>query len=214
MNDQELFDTFSKCEVNIPLLKLIKNVPRFAKFLKELCTVKRNQKLKGKQKVKVSERVSAVLQPKVAKKCSDPGMVTIPCTIGETKIERAMLDLGASINVLPYSLFKELGIGPLHETGIIIQLADRSTVIPKGVVEDVLVMVDELFFPADFYVLDMDHDSKAAPILLGRPFMKTANTKIDLATGYLTVEFDGDVVWFDIFESMKHPPDDNSVSLY
>ena len=101
VNDQELFDMFSKCEVNIPLLKLIKSVPRYAKFLKELCTIKRNQKLKGKQKVKVSERVSAVFQPKMAKKCSDPGMVTIPCTIGKTKIDRAMLDLGASINVLP-----------------------------------------------------------------------------------------------------------------
>ena len=95
--------------------------------------------------MKVSERVLAVLQHKVAKKCRDPGMVTIPCTIGETKIERAMLDLGASINVLPYSLYKELDIGPLHEMGIIIQLADRSTVYPKGVVEDVLVMVDDLF---------------------------------------------------------------------
>ena len=78
--------------------------------------------------MQVSERVSVVFQQKVAKKCSDPGMFSIPCTLGETKIDRAMLDLGASINVLPYSLYKKLGIGPLTETGIVIQLADRSTV--------------------------------------------------------------------------------------
>ena len=74
VNDKELFDTFSKCEVNIPLLKLVKSIPRYAKFLKELCTIKRNHKLKGKHKVQVSERVSAVFQQKVPKKCSDPGM--------------------------------------------------------------------------------------------------------------------------------------------
>ena len=111
-------------------------------------------------------------------KCKDPGMITIPCVIGETKIQNAMLDLGASINVLPYSLFKSLGFGPLYETGIVVQLADRSTVYPRGVVEDVLVRVDELIFPADFFVLDMEHDEHAAPILLGRPFIKLLGQRL------------------------------------
>ena len=62
VNDQDLFETFSKCEVNISLLKLVKSIPRYAKFLKELCTIKRNQKLKGKKRVQVSERVSAIIQ--------------------------------------------------------------------------------------------------------------------------------------------------------
>src|ERR1044071_3764794 len=122
-----------------------------------------------------------------------------------------MLDLGASINVLPYSLYKLLGLGPLHETEIAIQLVDRFTVFPKGVVEDVQVMVDKLIFPADFFVLDMEHDNQAAPILLGRPFMKTAKTKIDLASGSLTLEFDGEIVKFNIYDAMKHPIDDNSI---
>ncbi len=82
MNDKELFETFSKCEVNIPLLKLVKSIPRYAKFLKELCTIKRNQKLKGKQKV--------------PPKCDDPGMFSIPIVIGETTFDKAMLDLGAA----------------------------------------------------------------------------------------------------------------------
>ena len=67
-----------------------------------------------------------------------------------------MLDLGASINVMPYSIYNSLNLGPMEETGIIIQLADRSNAYPKGVMEDVLVQVNELVFPADFYILEMD----------------------------------------------------------
>ena len=135
--------------------------------------------MKGKQKIKVSERVSIVFKRCMPKKCSDPSMVSIPCVTGDTRFDKVVLDLGLSINVLPYSLYKSLGLGPLHETGIVVQLADRSSVYPKGVVEDVLVMVDKLIFPADFFVLDMDNDTHVAPILLGRLFLKTAKTKID-----------------------------------
>ncbi|XP_021769889.1 uncharacterized protein LOC110734151 [Chenopodium quinoa] len=209
--DKDIYETFSKCEVNIPLLNLIKSVPRFAKFLKELCTIKRKHRLGGKEKVKVSAHVSAVFQKKLPEKCSDPGMFTVPVTIGDTTFHRAMLDLGASINVIPYSLFKSLELGPLHDTGVVIQLADRSNVYPKGVVEDVLVKVDELIFPADFYVLDMEHDRQAVPILLGRPFLKTARTKIDVFTGSLTMEFDGQEIVYNIYDSMKYPVDTHSL---
>src|SRR6185295_8748611 len=105
-NDKELFDTFSKCEVKIPLLKLIKSIPRYARFLKELCKVKRNQKLQVKQKVPVSERVSAMLQKQLPMKCEDPGTFTIPIMIGDSKFYKAMLDLGASINVIPSSIYE------------------------------------------------------------------------------------------------------------
>lgn len=83
--------------MNIPLLDVIKQVARYAKFLKELCTNKR--KLKGDEKISLGENVSAVLQKKLPSKCKDPGTFTIPCTIGDKRIERCMLDLGASINV-------------------------------------------------------------------------------------------------------------------
>ncbi|XP_074300213.1 uncharacterized protein LOC141631445 [Silene latifolia] len=115
-------------------------------------------------------------------------LFTIPCTTGNTKIQKAMLDLGASINVMPYSLYKSMKLGPLHATSVVIQLANRSNVYPKGIVEDVLVLVDNLIFPADFYVLDMEHDKNAAPILLGRPFLKTASTKIDVSSRSMTID--------------------------
>ena len=149
-------------------------MPHYVNFFKELCTNKR--KLNNNEKVSVGENISIALQRKLPLKCKDPGTFTIPCTISNTRFERCMLDLGASINVMPYSIYNSLNLGPMEETGIIIQLADRSNAYPKGVMEDVLVQVNELVFPADFYILEMDDESSPnpTPILLGRPFLKTA----------------------------------------
>ncbi|XP_031275454.1 uncharacterized protein LOC116133925 [Pistacia vera] len=193
--DKEILEMFRKVEVNIPLLDAIKQVPRYAKFLKELCTNKR--KLNGDEKIIMGENVSVVFQRKLPPKCKDPGMFTIPCKIGNTKIERAMLDLGALINVMPRSIYASLNLGPVKDTGVIIQLADRTNAYPEGVVEDVLVQVNELVFPADFYILDMDDSSSPdpAPILLGRPFLNIARTKIDVHDGTLTIEFDGESIF-------------------
>ncbi|KAI3755784.1 hypothetical protein L1987_55590 [Smallanthus sonchifolius] len=211
--DQEIMETFRKVEVNIPLLDAIKQVPRYAKFLKELCTSKK--KLKGNETVKVGENISAVLQKRLPPKCKDPGVFTVPCKLGNISVPRAMLDLGASINVLPYSIFKTLNVGPLKRTGVIIQLADRSIVHPKGVLEDVLVQVNELVFPADFYVLDMEDDDapNSSSILLGRPFLKTAKTKIDVYSGTLSMEFDGEVINFNIYDAMRYPSDVSSLNF-
>ncbi|XP_057505523.1 uncharacterized protein LOC130788837 [Actinidia eriantha] len=209
--NKDLYETFRRCEVNIPLLDAIKQVPRYAKFLKELCTIKRKQKLKGCEKVRLGENVSAVIQRKLPAKCKDPGMFTIPCTIGNTRFEKAMIDLGASINVMPYSIFASLKRGPLNKTGVVIQLADRSNVYPKGVIEDVLVQINDLVFPADFYVLDMENGDQNDPILLGRPFLKTSKTNIDVHSGILTMEFDSKIAKFNIYDAMKYPGDDNTV---
>ena len=124
-----------------------------------------------------------------------------------------MLDLGASINVMPYSINNSLNLGQTEETSIIIQLADRSNAYPKGVMEDVLVQVNQLVFPTDFYNLKMEDElsPNPTPILLGRPFLKTARTKIDVHDGTLTMEFDGEVIRFNIFEAMRYPSDVHSV---
>ncbi|KAE8671398.1 ocs element-binding factor 1-like [Hibiscus syriacus] len=193
------------------LKNAIKQVPRYAKVLKELFTNKR--KIKGNEKVSMGENISAVLQKKLPPKCKDPGMFTIPCKLGNVRIERAMLDLGASINIMPLFIYSSLNVGPLKETGVILQLADRSNVFPEGVLEDVLVQVNELVFPADFYVLDMQKDdySKSTSILLGRTFLKIARTKIDVNDGTLIMEFDGEIIKFNIYETMRCPSDVSSV---
>ncbi|KAM2160752.1 hypothetical protein ACFX1Q_043814 [Malus domestica] len=207
---KDILETFRKVQVNIPLLDAIKQVPRYAKFLKKLCTTRK--RISNKEVVKVSENVSAILQRKMPPKCKDPGSFTIPCIIGNNRFENAMLDLGASINVMPYSVYASMNLGELKNDGVIIQLADRSNAYPKGVLEDVLVQVNQLIFPGDFYVLDMENSdcSSTLPILLGRPFMKTARTKIDVFKGTLTMEFDGEVIDFNISETMRYPSDDYS----
>ncbi|KAM1818309.1 hypothetical protein ACFX11_000115 [Malus domestica] len=197
--EKDILETFRKVQVNIPFLDAIKQVPRYAKFLKELCTTRK--RMSTKEVVKVGENVSAILQRKLPPKCKDPGSFTIPCVIGNTRFESAMLDLGASINVMPYSIYASINLGGLKNDGVIIQLADRSNAYPKGVLEDVLVQVNHLIFPVDFYVLEMDESdhTPSLPIFLGRPFMKTARTKIDVLNGTLTMEFDGE----DYFDNLK-----------
>ncbi|XP_016723785.1 uncharacterized protein [Gossypium hirsutum] len=209
--EKEILETFRKVEVNIPLLDAIKQIPRYAKFLKELCTSKR--RLIGNERVNVGENVSAVLQKKVPPKYKDQGMFAIPCEIGNIGIKKAMCDLGASINVMPYSIYKLINAGPLKETGVIIQLADRTVVYPEGLLEDVLVKVNELVFPADFYIINMKDDNSAnsSDIILGRPFLSTARTRIDVWSGTLIMEFDNETVKFNVYEDMGHLNDKSQI---
>ncbi|KAJ9536912.1 hypothetical protein OSB04_029645 [Centaurea solstitialis] len=171
------------------------------------------RKLKGNEKISMSQNVSAVLQKRLPPKCDDPGMFTIPCKVGNVSVNQALCDLGASINVMPYAIYSSLDVGSLRPTGVVLQLADRSIVYPKGVLEDVLVQVNQLVFSADFYVIDLEENntSKAGMILLGRPFLKTARTKIDVFDGTLTMEFDGDIIKFNIYDAMRYPSDVSSL---
>ena len=139
---------------NIPLLDMIKQVPTYAKFLKDLCTVKRG--LGIEKKAFLTKQVSAIIQSKTPMKYKDPGSPTISVNIGGTCIDKALLDLGASVNLLPYSVYKQLGLGELKPTNITLSLADRLVKIPKGIVEDVLVKVDKFYYPVDFGMLDTE----------------------------------------------------------
>ncbi|XP_042379998.1 uncharacterized protein LOC121972383 [Zingiber officinale] len=174
---QDLVKLFSKVEVNMPLLTMIKQILKYAKFLKDLCVHKK--KLKGNELISMGKNVSALLQP-IPQKCKDPGVFMVPCVIADC---------------------------------VVIQLANRSQAHPAGVIEDVLVKVRELIFPADFYILDMEGDVLAnrSPLILGRPFLKTARTKIDVHAGTLSMEIGDTVVRFSIFEAMKHPREDHSI---
>ena len=111
----------------------------------------------------------------------DPGYPTISVNIGGTCVEKALLDLGASVYLLPYSMYKQLGLGELTPTSITLSLADRSIKIPKGTVEDVLIQVDKFYYPVDFVILDTKPatiEANYVPIILGRPFLATSNAII------------------------------------
>jgi len=136
--------------------------------------------------------VSVLTQFKLPQKCTDPSTFTIPCTIDELTIVDALLDLGASINVMSSSVYHVLHLGELKPPNVVIQLANKSTAQPLGVLEDVLVKVDHLIFPADLYILDMqdEHSIHRSTLILGRLFLMIARTKIDVHSGPLLMEFD------------------------
>ncbi|XP_076889029.1 uncharacterized protein LOC143539662 [Bidens hawaiensis] len=116
---------------------------------------------------------------------TDPGSFTIPCLIGSLSVSNALADLGASINLMPYSVFAKLDLGEPKPTRISIQLVDHSVKYPRGIVENMLVKIDKFVFPVDFVILDMDEDENV-PLILGRPILATARALIDVYTGRLT----------------------------
>ncbi|KAM2536095.1 hypothetical protein TB1_021574 [Malus domestica] len=205
--DQQLTDfmkTLAKVQINLPLIDAIKNIPSYAKFLKDVCTKKK--KLVDSEKVILTEQCSAVLLHKLPPKKQDSGSFTISCTIGSSHFKRALIDLGASINLMPFSVFQRLGQGEIKPTSVILQLADRSVAYPRGIIEDLIIKVDNLYLPADFVILDMDEDMQT-PIILGRPFMATARTLIDVEAGTLTLRVQDQSVVFSLFEATKRPGD-------
>jgi hypothetical protein len=207
--EKEILEVFKKVELNIPLLDAIKQIPKYAKFLKELCTTKRAFKLKGHEMVSMGEVVSAIVQKNMPLKQKDPDAFTIPCVIGNAGFKRALCDLGASISVMPKHVYDSLSLEPFNKTSIVIQLADRSFVYPLGMIEDVLVKIDSLVIPCDFYILDMEHDScdssNNTPILFGRSFLKTANIKINCGKDTLSMEVGDEKTEFNFHDAMKYP---------
>ncbi|GJY62879.1 reverse transcriptase domain-containing protein [Tanacetum coccineum] len=130
-------------------------------------------------KTPVNENCSAVILKKFPEKLGDPGRFLIPCDFPEMNECLALADLGASINLMPLSIWKELSLPALTKTRMILELADRTISTPTGIAEDVFVKVGTFFFPADFVVVDYVADPRA-PLILGRPFLRTARALIDV----------------------------------
>jgi hypothetical protein len=151
---EDILEVFIQVQINIPFLDAIQQIPSYAKFLKDLVTVKR--KTNVLKRAFMTEQVSAILQCKLPLKYKDLGCPTITCMIEVSQIERALLDLGASMNLLPYSVYLQLGLGELKPTSMTLQLADRSVKIPRGIVEDVMIKADKFYFSVDFIVLDTE----------------------------------------------------------
>jgi hypothetical protein len=165
---EDILEVFKQVQINISFLDAIQQIPSYAKFLKDLVTVKR--KTNVPKKAFMAEQVSAILQCKLPLKYNDPGCPTITCMIGVSQIERVLLDLGASVNLLPYSVYLQLGLGELKPTSMTLQLADRFVKIPQGIVEDELIKVDKFYFPVDFIVLDTEPIQvigSEIPVILG-----------------------------------------------
>ncbi|GJY88628.1 DNA-directed DNA polymerase [Tanacetum coccineum] len=152
----------------------------------------------------MNERCSAVLLNKLPSKEKDPGSFTIPCDIDQLHIDNALADLGASISLMPYTMYKKLGLGEPKATRMSLELADRSIQYPRGIIENVLIKVDKFVLPIDFVILDMPEDSRV-PIILGRPFLATARAMIDVFNKKITLRVGDDEVVFDVDQSIKRP---------
>ena len=206
INQTKILEVLRQVKVNIPLLDMIKQVPTYAKFLKDLCMVKRG--LNVNKKAFLTEQVSAIIECKTPVKYKDPGCPTISVNIGGTCVEKALLDLGASVNLLPYSMYKQFGLGELKPTSITLSLADRSVKIPKVTIEDVLIQVDKFYYPIDFVVLNTELVAVGANhvlIILGRPFLATSNSIINCRNGFMQLTFGNMTLELNIFHlSKKH----------
>ncbi|PIN18012.1 hypothetical protein CDL12_09323 [Handroanthus impetiginosus] len=199
---QKFLEVFKKLHINIPFAEALEQMPSYIKFMKDILSKKRH----------LGDYKTNKLPPKL----KDSGSFIIPCTIGTHFLERALCDLGVSINLMPYSIYRTLSLGEAKPTSISLQLADRSLTYPKGVIEDILVKVDKFIFPADFVVLDMEVDSEI-PIILGRPFLANGRTLIDVQKGELTMRVQDQQITFNVFKAMKFPNESDecfAVSLF
>jgi len=142
------------------------------------------------------------LSNQIPVKYKDPNCRTISCTIGQTIINRALLDLRASINLLPFSFYQQLRLGELNPTKVTIQLADRSVKIFKEKITDVLIRVEEFIYPIDFIVLETRPESNLrsqTPVILGHPFLATANAIINYRNGSMRLYFGDMTKEFNVF---------------
>ncbi|GJW81023.1 reverse transcriptase domain-containing protein [Tanacetum coccineum] len=178
-----------------------RGMPNYGKFLKEL--VSNKHKLDQIYSAFLSNESSAIIQNKVPPKLRDPRSFLIPCTFSKTFSCNALADLGASINLMPYSLYAKLSLKTLKPTKISVRLAERLFQYPIGIAENMLVEVGKFTFPVDFAILEMEEDSKV-PIILGRPFLHTADAAIRIKQKQLNLGVGFERMIFSIDSAMKH----------
>ena len=173
--------------ITIPLTDAIRYIPLYGKFVKELCTPSRERR-----KIKLSKNISSIILNSLSEKLQDPGVPVIGRTIQNMEFKRVLLDIGASVNILPKLLYDKVSLVALEPIKLELQLADGSVRAPYGRLEDVIVIVGDLAFPVDFIVTDVKIIGALcnAPIILGRPFLATAREitnfdkgKIELRVG-------------------------------
>jgi hypothetical protein len=176
-----------KLYINIPLLDAIQ-VPTYAKYLRDILNNKRP--LLSTKVIKLTEECSAAILNISPAKKKDPECPTIDCSIGDQHFNNALCDLGAGVNVMPKVVFDKLHHSKLVPTSMCLQLADQSIRYPIGIAEDIPVKIREFFIPVNFVVLDMQPDSKVS-LILGRPFLITANAHIDVRIGEVKFNING-----------------------
>jgi len=165
-------------------------MPPYARFLKDLCATRRATIVP--KMAFLSNGTSSCLSHQISVKYKDLGCPTISIVIGDQLVLRALLDLGASVNLIPFTEYKRLGLDVLKPTKMVIQLAYRSTRLPRSIVEDILIRVDEFISPVDFFVIEtekMSNPASQVPVILGHPFLARANDLINCRNEMMRLSF-------------------------
>ncbi|XP_057719839.1 uncharacterized protein LOC130934269 [Arachis stenosperma] len=185
--DLNMLQVFKKVEVTIPLLDVIQQISKYAKFLKDLCTHK--DRIGELETLTLGSSISALMKP-ILEKFGDPGHCLVCCRIGGVVFHDCMCDLGACMSIMPFSVFARLNLAPLKRSATRFSLADKSVITVMGIAKDVLVAIKNLVFSVDFYILEMPptEGRSSSSVLLGRPFLKTSKFKLDAFTGTYSFE--------------------------
>ncbi|GJS93066.1 reverse transcriptase domain-containing protein [Tanacetum coccineum] len=198
----KFFQMLKKLHFNISLAEALALMPKYHKMLKDLLSDK--EKLLGLANTSLTENCSAVLLKKLPEKLGDPRKFLIPCDFPELEKCMALADLGASINLMPLSVWKKLMLPELVPTRMTLELANRSIAYPAGIAEDVFIQVGKFTFPADFVVADYDADPRV-PLILGRPFLRTARALVDVYGKELILRDGDEKLIFHADSTSKHP---------
>ncbi|GJW78026.1 reverse transcriptase domain-containing protein [Tanacetum coccineum] len=202
-NDQveKFYKIFQDMSFEISLADALILMPKFASTLKAL--IGNKEKLSEMARTPLNEHCSAVILNKLPEKLGDPGKFLIPCDFPGMDECLALADLGASINLMPLSVWKKLSLPELTPTCMTLELADRSITKPIGIAEDVYLKVGKFKFPADFVVVDFDADPRV-PLILGRSFLKTGRALIDVYEGELTLRVGKEAVTFNLDQTSRY----------
>ncbi|GJT14513.1 reverse transcriptase domain-containing protein [Tanacetum coccineum] len=202
-NDQieKFYEIFKDLSFEISLTDALILMPKFASTLKAL--IGNKEKLSEMARTPLNEHCSAVILNKLPEKLGDPGKFLIPCDFLGMDECLALADLGASINLMPLSVWKKLSLPELTPTCMTLELADRSITQPIGIAEDVYLKVGKFKFPADFVVVDFDADPRV-PLILGRSFLKTGRALIDVYEGELTLRVGKEAVTFNLNQTSRY----------
>ncbi|GKC92985.1 reverse transcriptase domain-containing protein [Tanacetum coccineum] len=201
-NDQieKFYKIFQDMSFKISLADALILMPKFASTLKAL--IGNKEKLSEMARTPLNEHCSAVILNKLPEKLGDPGKFLIPCDFPGMEECLALADLGASINLMPLSVWKKLSLPELTPTCMTLELADRSITKPIGIAEDVYLKVGKFKFPADFVVVDFDADPRV-PLILGRSFLKTGRALIDVYERELTLRVGKEAITFNLDQHLS-----------
>ncbi|GJT30973.1 reverse transcriptase domain-containing protein [Tanacetum coccineum] len=183
----KFMEIFRNLHFELSFADALIHMPKFAPMFKKMLNNK--DKLIELTKTPLNENCSAVVLKKLPKKLGDPGRFLIPCDFSEFDNCLALADLGASINLMPLSIWKKLRLPGLNDTKMVFELVDRTISKPTGVAENVFVKVGKFYFPTDFVVLDFIADPRV-PLILGRPFLRITQALIDVYEGEITLRND------------------------